>query len=168
MITVINESKTLTEHISCECKCKFDGAKWKPNKWWNNDVCVCGIAKCWCECKKYHICEKDYGWNPAICNCENGKYLASIMDDLVIKCDEVIKLYDEEIKTIPTNFNEKNITCKTQNFYILLIFSLVIITLLMAVSIYYYLIKYWTKQKHLLPFLNTKLKQFRVGSINWK
>ena len=24
MITGINESKTLTKHISCECKCKFD------------------------------------------------------------------------------------------------------------------------------------------------
>ena len=29
------------------------------------------------------------------------------MDDSVITCDEVIESYDEEIKTIPTNFNEK-------------------------------------------------------------
>ena len=29
MIAGINESKTLTKHISCECKCKFDGAKCK-------------------------------------------------------------------------------------------------------------------------------------------
>ena len=28
------------------------------------------------------------------------------------------KSNDEETKTVPTNFNEKNITCKTQNFYI--------------------------------------------------
>ena len=70
------------------------------------------------------------------------------MDDSVIKCDEVIKLYDEEIKTIPTNFNEKNITCKTQNFYILLAFLLITITLLIAVSTYRYLIKYQAKQKH--------------------
>ena len=28
MITGINESKTLTKHLSCECKCKFDGRKW--------------------------------------------------------------------------------------------------------------------------------------------
>ena len=41
------------------------------------------------------------------------------MDDSAITCDEVIKPYNEEIKTISTNFNEKNITCKTQNFYIL-------------------------------------------------
>ena len=135
MITGINESKTLTKHISCQCKRKFDGTKCKSNKWWNND-------KYRCECKKHHICEKDYVWNPATCNCENGKYLASIKDDSVITCAEVIKSYDEEIKTSPTNFDEKNITCKTQSFYILLTFLLVAITLLIAVSKYYYLIKY--------------------------
>ena len=27
LITGINESKTLTKHISCKCKCKFDGKK---------------------------------------------------------------------------------------------------------------------------------------------
>ena len=27
MITGINESKTLTKHISCECKCRFDEKK---------------------------------------------------------------------------------------------------------------------------------------------
>ena len=27
MITGINELKILTKHISCECKCKFDGRK---------------------------------------------------------------------------------------------------------------------------------------------
>ena len=36
-----------------------------------------------------------------------GKYLASIMDDSVITCDEGIEWYDEEIKTVSTNFNEK-------------------------------------------------------------
>ena len=135
MITGMNESKTLTKHISCQCKCKFDETKCKSNKWWNND-------KYRCECKKHHICEKDYVWNLAKCNCENGKYLASIKDDSVITCDEVIKSYDEKIKTIPTNFDEKNITCKTQSFYILLTFLLVAITFLIVVSIYYYLIKY--------------------------
>ena len=46
--------------------------------------------------------KKDHVWNPATCNCENGKYLASIMDDSAITCDEVIESYDEEAKTIPT------------------------------------------------------------------
>ena len=48
-----------------------------------------------------------------------------------------------------------------QNFYILLVFLLITIALLIAVSIYCYLIKYGVKQKHLLPFhnINNKLKE---------
>ena len=82
MITGINESKTLTKHVLCEFKCKFDGTKDKSNQWWNND-------KCRCECKKIHSCQKDYVWSPATCNCESGKYLASIMDDSAIICNKV-------------------------------------------------------------------------------
>ena len=100
MIAWINESTTLTKHISCEWKCKFDGAKCKSNQWWNN-------YKCEFECKKIHICDKEYVWNPSKCICENEKYLESIMADSAILCDDVINPYDEEIKTIPTNFDEK-------------------------------------------------------------
>ena len=39
LITGINESKTLTKHISRKCKCKFDGTKCNSNQWWNNDKC---------------------------------------------------------------------------------------------------------------------------------
>ena len=39
MIIGINESKTLTKHISCECKCIFDETKCKSNQWWNNNKC---------------------------------------------------------------------------------------------------------------------------------
>ena len=96
MITGINELNTLIKHISCKCKCKFDGRKCNSVQWWNNH-------KCRCECKKRHICKKDYIWNSAICSCENGKYLASIMDDSVIICEEIIESYDEETKTDSTN-----------------------------------------------------------------
>ena len=59
-----------------------------------------------------------------------------------------------------TFLNEEKATCKTHNFYTLLLFFLIIIALLIAVIIYSYLIKYWAKQKHLLPFqfINNKLK----------
>ena len=144
MITGINESKTLAKHISCECKCKFDRRKCNSYEWWNND-------KCRCECKKRHICKKDYVWNPATCNCENGKYLASIMDDSDIIFDEV-KEADAESND-ETNFNEKA-TCKMQNFYILFAFLSITIAFLIAVSIYCYLTKYQAKQ--LLPFHYTK------------
>ena len=32
IITGINQSKTLTKHISCECKCRFDGKKCNSNQ----------------------------------------------------------------------------------------------------------------------------------------
>ena len=56
---------------------------------------------------KIHICDKEYVWNPSTCICENEKYLESIMGDSAILCDDVINPYDEEIKAIPTNFDEK-------------------------------------------------------------
>ena len=105
------ESEVLTKDISCECKCKFEGK--------NVFQIKSGITRYVdCECKKRHICEKEYMWNPVTCSCKNGKYLASVIDDSVITCDEII----EETKEVPINFNEKYITCKTQNFYIFLPF----------------------------------------------
>ena len=114
MITGINESKTLTKHISCENKCRLDGRKGNSDQWWNND-------KCQCECKKLHACEKDYVWNLVICNCKNGKFLVSVMDDSVIICDEA-ESYDEEPEAKSydkTDFNESKTTGKMQNCYIL-------------------------------------------------
>ena len=67
------------------------------------------------------------------------------MDDSVFTCDEIIESYDEEIKTIPKNFNEKNITCKSQYFSILHFFLLITIALLIVLTIYCYLIKYQPK-----------------------
>ena len=39
--------------------------------------------------------------------------------------DDDIKSYDEKIKTIPTNFNKKKVTCQAQSFNILLAIFLV-------------------------------------------
>ena len=33
MIRGIKESKALTKHISCRCKCRFDGRKYNSDKW---------------------------------------------------------------------------------------------------------------------------------------
>ena len=130
--TGIHESKTLTKHISCECICRFDGRKCNSDQWWNSD-------KCRCECKKRHVGEKDYTWNPSIFNCENGKHLTSIIDDSTTMSDEIIGSYDCETKTIPTNFNEEKTTCKTEIFYILVAFLLITIALLIAASIHFIL-----------------------------
>ena len=57
-----------------------------------------------------------------------AKYL--VLLDSVVICDDNIdaeaKSNDEESNTISTNSNEKNLTCKTQNFYILPTFLLII------------------------------------------
>ena len=78
------------------------------------------------------------------------------MDDLVITCDEIIEV------TVPTNFNAKKTTCKMRNLYIFLAFLLITVTLI-AVSTYCYLMKYWAKQKHLLPFhdTNNEIKRYK-------
>ena len=106
MITDIDESKTLTKHISCKCKRRFGGKKYKSNQCWNNGKRLCG-------CKKINVYEQNYIWNPATCNCKNGKYLTNFVDKII--CDEIIDVKE-------TNFNEKNITFKTQSFYMYLSF----------------------------------------------
>ena len=58
MIAVINKLKTVTNHVSCECECKFDEAKYNSNQWSNND-------KCQCKWKNIHACEQNYVWNPS-------------------------------------------------------------------------------------------------------
>ena len=74
------------------------------------------------------------------------------MDYSVITCDEIIDA--KEAKTIP-----KNVTCKTQNLYILLAFLSISIGLLIAVlsTTYCYLIKYRAKCK--LHVTNSKLRE---------
>ena len=90
------------------------------------------------------------------------KYLASIMDDSVITCDEIRE------ETITTNLMKRKKPVKCKNFYILPAFLLITISLLIAVSIYCHLIKYRAKQKHLLPFhnINDELKQKHLLSFH--
>ena len=74
MITGINEwIENVNKRYMIKCRWKLDGRNCNSNQKWNND-------KCWRECIKHHICEKDYIWNPATCSCENRKYLSSIID----------------------------------------------------------------------------------------
>ena len=70
MITNKNEAKSMTEHISYDCKCKFNSTVCNSNQKWNNKTCQC-------ECKKFHMCKKYYSWNPSTHICENSKYLRS-------------------------------------------------------------------------------------------
>ena len=37
-----------------------------------------------------HVNKKDYSWNPSIRICQNSKYLKSLTDTSVTKCDETV------------------------------------------------------------------------------
>ena len=73
-------------------------------------------------------------------------------------CDEII---DAETKSVTKNFNEKKAICKTKNFFILLAFLLIMIALLIAISIYCYLINY-KKTKTYIAILHYKLQIKKV------
>ena len=89
---------------------------------------MCNNDKCRFECKnlkEHNSWKKGYTWNPVTCSCENGKYLGSIIDNLVITCDEI----KETIKSTSTKaFPTKTVPLKntSTNFYILLASLLII------------------------------------------
>ena len=74
MIANKDDAKAMTEHISCDCKCKFNSTICHSKQKWNNKTCQC-------DYKNYHKCKKDYSWNPSTCTCE--KYLKRVADTSV-------------------------------------------------------------------------------------
>ena len=68
----------------------MDGRKCNSKQTWNND-------KYWWEFKNHHICKKDYFCNPSTCTCKNGNYLASIINNSVITCDEIMDVEEKII-----------------------------------------------------------------------
>ena len=76
----------------------------------------------------------------------------------MITCDEIKDA--EETKTVL-----KNITCETKSFCISLAFLLITTALLIAVSIYCYLIK--CIKKHLLPYNVTNDKLVNDKLMNY-
>ena len=69
--------------------------------------------------------EKDYIWNPATYNCENAKYLASILDDSAIKCDEIMDLYNEDVEA--KSCKETNLSKAACNTIFFLYFTYIFI-----------------------------------------
>ena len=82
------------------------------NQKWNNHKCWCG----WKNPKKHHWCKKDYIWNPATCNYEKGKYLASIIDDSLIACNEIIDgVLSDALKTRVTSWGKATENVQTKS-----------------------------------------------------
>ena len=82
MRTEINELITSTKHISCQCKYKVGGRKCNLNQKQNIDKYLCESLT--------HVYEKHYISIPVTCSCENNKYVASIINNLVITCVKII------------------------------------------------------------------------------
>ena len=95
-----DEAKTVREQISCDCKCKFNSKTCNSKQKWNNKTCKC-------EWTKYYNWETDYSWNPSICICGNSKYLKSVVDTSVTKCDTIViamnNLSTKKTRSITTN-----------------------------------------------------------------
>ena len=67
--------------------------------------------------KKIYVCEKDYVWNSATCNCENGKYLASIMNDSAMNyLWWSYRIIWWRNKNYSINFNVKKVICNNREF----------------------------------------------------
>ena len=94
MTAIINESKKLTKHISCECICRSNGRKWNSNQKWNYDKCQYELR----NQKKNDACGKDYVFEIYFI-----KYIRRFIDDSAVKLDETI----DTKKYIPTNFDER-------------------------------------------------------------
>ena len=133
-MTRINEAKILVRHISCDCKCKFSSTTYNSNPEWNNDECQC-------ECKKYCTCKKDYGWNPIIGICGNGKKDCWYFSNCV--------WWNYKIK-----FQNKKVRYK-MDCYILHTVLLVIILLFIFAIICYHHAKHRSKLKKRIAVLET-------------
>ena len=142
MIANKDEAKAMTEHISCDCKCKFNSTTCNSNQKWNNKTCQC-------KCKNYRKCKKDYNWNPSTCVCENSECLKSVAGTSVTNCDEIVVFMDN-LTTKNTNtiaIKKTNVTFtssasindhskKVRDCYILHTVLLAIILLLIITIIY--------------------------------
>ena len=98
MITEKDESNILTKDISCKCKCRFDG----KNVIQINGGITINVDK---SVKNVMYVKKIIFRIMSNVVVKMKKYLASIMDDSAITCDEIIDA--EETKTFPTYFIEK-------------------------------------------------------------
>ena len=78
----------------------------------------------------------------------NDKYFESIVDDSVIKCDEIrettktVRTKTVPAKAILTNFNEKKFSVKRKFFCFTCLFLLISISLSISVTIYCCFIKH--------------------------
>ena len=145
-----NETRHIKWHKTCKCKCKLDASIYNNKQRWNDDKCIC-------ECKELidkGTCDKGFIWNPSNCECECdkscdiGEYLdykncrcrKKTIDKLVEECSENIdgnEMLCNETLDIISSSDYK--TCDSCVVYIKLFSVFLIISISMAIYVYFFL-----------------------------
>ena len=97
LMSIINETRYISWHETCTCKCRLDTSVCNYKQHWNND-------KCKCECKVLIDKGNCYDWNPSICECECDKScdVGEYLDYENCKCrkrliDKLVEASSEDI-----------------------------------------------------------------------
>ena len=133
----IKETRHISWHETCTCKCRLDVNVCINKQRWNND-------KCRYECKELiqkSRCDKGLIWNFSICDCEcdkscdigedldygNCKCRKKLIDKLGKECDDNI---DGNERICNASLNDYKRVCKSYTMYITLfiIFSIISIS----------------------------------------
>ena len=91
LMTLINETRHIKWHETCNCICRLDGVICNSKQRWNED-------KCRCECKELidkGVCDKGFAFNPSNCDCECDKscYIGEYLDYLNCKCRKKLVIH---------------------------------------------------------------------------
>ena len=69
LISRTNETRHVSWHETCKCKCELDASVYNEKQRWNNDKCRCGCKELIDKVR----CDNTFTWNPSICECECDK-----------------------------------------------------------------------------------------------
>ena len=87
-----NETVTLKNHTSCQCKCAYDSSVCSKYQVWDADNC-----KCVCNpSPEQKRCTENYIWNPNLCQCECNALCENrkVLNELNCTCNCEKKYYE--------------------------------------------------------------------------
>ena len=71
VISRINETRYVSWHVTCRCKCRLDASVCDNKQCWNNDKCRCEFRELIDKC----LCDKEFIWNHSKCECDVVNYV---------------------------------------------------------------------------------------------
>ena len=137
-----NETRHVSWHETCKCKCRLDTSVCNNKQRWNND-------KCRCECKELFDkgrCDNGFIWNPSICECECDRScgVGEYLDYANCKCrkriiDKLVEECSEDINRNDMIYNYEKV-CNSCIIYIVLLVIFFIINICISRAFIYF---YW-------------------------